>query len=85
MNNGGYAMVDCSGLNLGNPGTVTGLYAKAKAAVETNKPIVLSGIVNGEQAFTPMVAYGGIESANSVFLSFFPVTIHISSSDVVTI
>ena len=85
MNNGGYAMVDCSGLNLGNPGTVAGLYAKAKAAIETNKPVVLSGIVNGEQAFTPIVAFGGVESASSVFLSFFPVTIHISSSDVVSI
>ena len=83
--NGGYAIIDCTGLDLGNPGTVTGLYAKTKAAIETGKPLVLSGVVNGEQEFTPMVAYGGIESSSSVFVSFFPVTLHISNLDVVTI
>ena len=83
--NGGYAMVDCSGLDLGNPGTVTGLYQKTKDALETGKPVILSGIVNGEQGFSPIVAYGGTESATSVFLSFFPITIHISNQDSVTI
>lgn len=83
--NGGYANLDCTGLDLGNPGTVSGLYAKAKAAIETNKPIMMYGLVNGEQAFTPVPAFGGVESASSVFLSFFPVTIHINSSNVVSI
>ena len=82
--NGGYAMVDCTGLDLGELGTVTGLYEKTKAAIESGKPLVLSSVVNGEQAFTPMVAYGGIESASSVFVSFFPVTLHISNLDVVS-
>ena len=84
MFNPGYVMVDCTGLDLGDLGTVTGLYAKVKGAVQSGKPIVLGGIVNGDQAFTPIVAFGGIESTTSVFLSFFPITIHISSSDVVT-
>lgn len=82
--NGGYAMVDCTGLDLGDLGTVTGLYSKTKAAIESEKPLVLSGVVNGEQAFTPMVAYGGVESTSSVFVSFFPITLHISNEDVVT-
>lgn len=82
--NGGYAMVDCSGLDLNTLGTVTGLYQKVKAAIGTEKPIVLSGIVNDEQEFTPIVAFGGVESETSVFLSFFPVTLHISNLDVVT-
>lgn len=82
--NGGYAMVDCTGLDLGELGTVTGLYAKTKAAIESEKPLVLSGVVNGQQAFTPMVAYGGVESTTSVFVSFFPVTLHISNADEVT-
>lgn len=83
--NGGYVNLDCTGLDLGNPGTVSGLYAKAKAAIETNKPIMMYGLVNGEQAFTPVPAFGGVESSTSVFLSFFPVTIHISNLDAVTI
>lgn len=83
--NGGYCLVNCSGLDLGDPGTVTGLYNKVKSAVGSGKPIVLEGLVNGTQAFTPVVAFGGEESSTSVFLSFFPITLHISSSDVVTI
>lgn len=82
--NGGYVMVDCTGIDLGNLGTVPGLYNQVKNAVKTGKPIVLNGIVNAKQAFTPITAYGGEESSTSVFLSFFPVTLHISSSDVVT-
>lgn len=82
--NGGYAMVDCSGIDLGNLGTVTGIYEKLKEAIETEKILVLSGIVNDEQKFTPIVAFGGVESATSVFVSFFPVTLHISNLDVIT-
>lgn len=82
--NGGYAMIDCSGLDLNTLGTVSGLYEKVKAAIETEKPLVLSGIVNDTQAFTPIVAFGGVESSTSVFVSFFPVTLHISNLDVVT-
>ena len=82
---GGYAVVDCKGVDLGNLGEVTGIYDKVKTAVGTNKPIVLTGVVNGDQAFTPMLAYGGVESATSVFLSFFPITLHISNEDVVSI
>lgn len=85
MIKGGYAMVDFTGLDLSDPGTISGIYAKTKAALETGKPVVISGIVNGDQAFTPMVAYGGIESSTSVFLSFFPITLHISNLDAITI
>lgn len=82
--NGGYSMIDFSGVDLGTLGTVTGIYEKTKAAIETGKPLVLCGVVNGEQAFSPMVAYGGAESATSVFVSFFPVTLHISNTDEIT-
>ena len=60
------------------------VYAKTKKAIETGKPLVLCGLVNGEQAFTPIIGYGGVESATSVFVSFFPATIHISNLDVIT-
>lgn len=82
--NGGYSMIDCTGVDLGDLGTVPGLYDQVKSACSTDKLIVLYGLVNGEQAFTPVPAFGGVESSTSVFLSFFPVTIHISNSDVVT-
>lgn len=82
--NGGYAMVDFTGVDLNDLGEVPGIYAKTKAAVNTGKPVVICGIVNDTQAFSPIVAYGGEESATSVFLSFFPVTLHISNADVVS-
>ena len=85
MNNGGYAMVDFTGLDLSNPGTITGIYAKTKAALSTGKPVVISGVKNGTQHFSPMIAYGGVESSTSVFLSFFPITLHISNLDAITI
>ena len=83
--NGGYCIIDCTGVDLGTLGEVPGFYEKVKNAINSKKPIVLSGIVNGNQAFTPIVAYGGYESANSAFMSFFPVTLHISTLDVITI
>lgn len=82
--NGGYTMIDCTGIDLGNLGTVSGLYKRIKSAISTEKPIVLYGMVNGEQEFTPVTAFGGVESSTSVFLSFFPVTIHVSNLDVIT-
>lgn len=82
--NGGYALVDCDGVDLGNLGTVDGLYDKVLSAVKTDKYIILYNIVNGSQVFSPIVCYGGIESSTSVFLSFFPITLHISNLDVVT-
>lgn len=81
---GGYSIIDCTGVDLGNLGTVSGLYEKAKAAIVTGKPLILKGVVNSTQKFTDMVAYGGVESSTSVFLSFFPVTLHISNQDVVS-
>lgn len=82
--NGGYVLVDCAGLDLGELGTVDGLYSKVKAAIKAEKPIVLCNVVNSTQAFTPIVAFGGEESSTSVFLSFFPITLHVSNEDVVT-
>ena len=69
---------------MGNLGTVNGLYEKAKAAIETGKLLILTGVVNGTQKFTNMPAFGGVESSTSVFISFFPSTIHISNQDVVS-
>ena len=37
--NGGYAIIDCSGVDLGDLGTVTGFYARVKDAIKTGKPL----------------------------------------------
>lgn len=82
--NGGYSMIDCTGLDLANLGTVNGLYEKTKTAIGTGKPLVLKGVKNNTQNYTDIVAYGGIESSTSVLLSFSNITLHISNQDVVS-
>lgn len=81
--NGGYALIDCTGLDLNDLGAVPGIYDSVKEAVAHDKLIVLVGIVNDEQAFSPITAYGGVEESG-VFVSFFPVTLHITDEDVVS-
>ena len=82
--NGGYAIIDCKGLNLADPGTVAGLHDSIKAGVENGKVLVLENAKNGTTEFSPITAYGGKEDGG-VFVSFFPITMHVSTSDVVTI
>ena len=81
--NGGYALINAKGLDLNNLGKVDGIYNEILNAVNNNKTIVLCGVVNGTQAFSPITAYGGIEEAG-VFVSFYPVTLHVTSGDVVS-
>lgn len=81
--NGGYALINAKGLDLNNLGRVDGIYNEILNAVNNNKPIVLCGVVNGAQGFSPITAYGGIEESG-VFVSFYPVTLHVTSGDVVS-
>lgn len=82
--NGGYVIIDCSGLNLGSLGKVDGIYAKVKAAIDAEKPLYLGNVVNGTTKFSPIPAFGGVEEGG-VFVSFEPVTIHITTGDVVSV
>lgn len=82
--NGGYALVDCTGVDLGNLGTVSGLYSKLDSAIKSGKFILLANIVNGDTSFSPIPAFGGYDD-DGIFMSFEPVTIHVTSSDVVSI
>lgn len=82
--NGGYALVDCAGVDLGNLGTVNGLYSKLDSAIKSGKFILLTNVVNGDTTFSPIPAFGGYDD-DGIFMSFEPVTIHVTNSDVVSI
>lgn len=82
--NGGYALVDCAGVDLSNLGTVNGLYSKLDSAIKSGKFVLLANIVNGDTSFSPIPAFGGYDD-DGIFMSFEPVTIHVTSSDVVSI
>lgn len=84
---GGYAMVDCGGINLLSQSsqTVTGLYAKVGAAYESNKPIIAMNCFYGEGVkLTPIQVFaileGGVYICTASILQ-----IRVASDDTVTI
>ena len=86
--NGGYTLVNCKGIDLSDLGKVSGIYNRVKAALDTDKPVVLYNIVRGTQKFKPIIAFGGVDASDeneSLFLSFYPVTLHIAKDDTVSI
>lgn len=67
MNNGGYIMVDCGGVNLlgghSTAQTIANLYKNAKAAIESGKPIIANNCEYGEGVkMTPIPVFAIIES-----------------------
>lgn len=84
MVKGGYVLIDCTGLDLAELGTVTGLYNQLDAAIKAGKFILLANVENDGTNFTPIPSFGGYDD-DGIFVSFEPVTIHVSTSDVVTI
>ena len=85
----GYIMIDVAGLDLTADTseaaiTKTGLFAAAAAAIDTNKPIYITGAVNGNKgACTPIQAFGNKETAITLTVSHYEV--NITSADAVTI
>lgn len=84
MVKGGYTLIDCTGLDLAELGTVTGLYNQLDAAIKSGKFILLANVENDGVNFSPIPSFGGYDD-DGIFVSFEPVTIHVTSSDVVTI
>lgn len=67
MNNGGYIMVDCGGLNLlgghDTAQTIPDLYKNAKTAIESGKPIIANNCEYGEGVtMSPVPVFAIIES-----------------------
>ena len=85
----GYIMIDVAGLDLTADTseaaiTKAGLFAAAAAAIDTNKPIYITGAVNGNKgACTPIQAFGNKETAITLTVSHYEV--NITSADAVTI
>ena len=85
----GYIMIDVAGLDLTADTseaaiTKTGLFSAAAAAIDTNKPIYITGAVNGlKGACTPIQAFGNKATAITLTVSHYEV--NITSADAVTI
>lgn len=85
----GYIMIDVAGLDLTADTseaaiTKAGLFAAASAAIDTNKPIYITGSVNGlKGACTPIQAFGNKSTTITLTVSHYEV--NITSADAVTI
>lgn len=56
INKGGYALIDCKGLNMlaESKQTITGLYEQVKVAMLANKPMVACNCKWGTKPITPI-------------------------------
>ena len=87
MANGGYILVDCTGVDLLSQSsvTVTGLYAKSKKAMDSGKPIIAINCEYGEGVpMSPIPVMGIIEAGTYIFTSSI-LQIRVASNDSVTI
>lgn len=88
--NGGYAMVDCRGLDLtdSNPQTITGLYADMVKAIKSGKPLIAVNCVwgsNGDNPLTPIHFFAQQWSSNLVVGTASILNISCTDQDVVTV
>ena len=84
---GGYAMVDCKGLNLlaDAPQTISGLRKAVKAAYESNKPIIACNCVYGAGVpLTPIQVFE-IEETGVYIMTASILQVRVHEGDVVTI
>ena len=86
MSANGYIIVDLSGVDLAaeSAKTVAGAYASVIDALATNKPIIITGLVNSTTALSA-VSVLVYTDTNGAEIEFNTTKITISSADLVTI
>lgn len=84
--NGGYIMVDCTGLNLNKSTsqTVTGLYARAEEALATGKPVY---VVNTNMSGAPCSPVSVIawHETNKIIATGHVLRVQINANDTITV
>lgn len=68
---GGYILINLPGLDLAKTDaqTIAGATAEGAKVINTDKPVILTGIVNASAPVTPIPAYASYDTTNKV-LSF---------------
>lgn len=85
MVNTGYVLIDASGVDLNTASkTVTGMYEKSKAALDTGKVCYLTNVVDATVKLSNIPVVGYYSSTSATF-TFSMNTINISSEDLVTV
>ena len=86
---GGYALVDCKGLDLtggDTPQTISGLYNSLKAVLNSGKPIICYGCVWGTGVpMSPINTFGIQYDSTTVIMTASTLQVYVTNEDVVTI
>lgn len=86
---GGYILADCTGIDLtggDTPQTVDGIWDKAVAALESNKPIIAKGCVYGTGVpVSPVPVFGWYIDTDEIVMVGATLHIHIKDDDTLTI
>lgn len=85
--NGGYVMVDCTGIELTSvvKQTITGIYNQVKRAVATNKPIFAVNCTWEQDVMTPIQVMVTPRSSGNYIATASTLQLEIDESDGVTI
>ena len=86
MTHSGYAMVDCTGLNLNTSSeqTITGIYKKAKAALDTGKPCIAANCNMSGAPCSPCSVIAWMEGT-TIIATGHVLRLSITSADKVTV
>lgn len=84
MVNHGYVFVDATGLDVSDSKAqnIPGLHSKLERAIETGKPIFITGMTNGNASVSPVSAACTMGAAVTITMSGF--TASVDSDDDVT-
>lgn len=85
--NGGYFMIDCTGLDLtkgATPQTLTGMYEKLQTAISLNMPVYAVNASWGDLAVTPIQVFA-IAFDGYIIVTASTLQVVVTSADVITI
>lgn len=87
--NGGYIMIDCSGLDLSKGSTeqtINGIYKKVADSMAKNKPLYCVNAVWGDYGkITPISCFANMSSSTDIIITSSTLQIIITNEDVITI
>lgn len=87
MTNSGYIFVDCGGLELNDSTTqsITGLYKRAQAALDTGKPVFAVNCLMNDGYCTPVSVAAWQEDSTTIIATGHVFRVTIESDDDVTV
>lgn len=86
--NGGYVMIDCTGLDLtkgSTEQTISGIYSRVRECMKAGKPIFANNCVWGNDGVVTPIAVMAIQFPGYVIVTSSTLQIVITSSDTITI